>query len=147
MSGLRTTSKTLLRGQLRPAARVAAPLLRRTDARSVGHVPGEDNLGGPGGQQPVPPKPGGPEALKRNWIPIGGGALLLLAAISYMSSGDKPVKSKAADLKAAMSTEIGALPPETPNSLAKRLKDKEVDALTEMSGRKGGGTMGSFRSE
>ncbi|KPM38844.1 hypothetical protein AK830_g7747 [Neonectria ditissima] len=146
MSALRITSKTLLRGQLRPVARVAAPLLRRTEARSVGHVRGADDLGGPGGQKPVPSKPGGPEALKRNWVPIGGGALLLLAAISYMSSGDKPLKSTEADVKAATSEEVDALP-KSSSSLAKRLEDKEVQALKEMSGRKGGGTMGSFRSE
>jgi hypothetical protein len=31
------------------------------------HVYSDGNLGGPGGQQPPPQAPGGPEALKRNW--------------------------------------------------------------------------------
>ncbi|KAH7008605.1 hypothetical protein EDB80DRAFT_893015 [Ilyonectria destructans] len=94
MSALRT-SRTLFRSQLRPVAGVTAPHLRRTQVRFLG---GDEGLGGPGGQKPPPPKPGGPEALKRNWVPIGG-ALLLLAGVSYISSADKPVRPREADLK------------------------------------------------
>ncbi|KAH7165709.1 hypothetical protein EDB81DRAFT_754437 [Dactylonectria macrodidyma] len=146
MSALRTSS-ILFRRQLRPATAPSAPHLRPSQVRFVQHVRDDGDLGGPGGQQPAPSKPGGPEALKRNWVPIGGGALLLLAALSYLSSADKPVKPKEADLKAAISSEVGDLTPPSAATAMDRLKNKDVTALSELSGRKGGGSMGSFRGE
>ncbi|KAH7145965.1 hypothetical protein B0J13DRAFT_332552 [Dactylonectria estremocensis] len=147
MSALRTSS-ILFRRQLRPAAVVlSAPHLRPSQVRSVQHLRDDGDLGGPGGQLPPPSKDGGPEALRRNWISIGGGVLLLLATLSYLSATDKPVKAKQADLKAAISSEIGDLTPSSAAAAMDRLKNKDAPALSEMSGRKSGGTMGSFRGE
>lgn len=70
------SSTVLLRTALRPAiaARSIAPFSTTVSARATTYGP-KDNLGGPGGQQPPPRNPGGPEALKRNWCvsskPIG----------------------------------------------------------------------------
>lgn len=155
----------MLRTQLRPAAALSAPLLRRAQRRLVATFnAGKEDLGGPGGQQPVPQRPGGPEMLKRNWfvlpadkkqpsddtdkrgrMPIAGGAVALVLGVRYLSSFDRPPRTKESDFKASMSTEIGYLPPASPN--AKHIRDTEVQALKEMSGRKGGGSMGPFRAE
>ncbi|KAH6893069.1 hypothetical protein B0T10DRAFT_457183 [Thelonectria olida] len=139
-------SSTLLRSQLRPVAGLPAPLLRRAQGRSAAVFnAGKEDLGGPGGQQPVPGKPGGPEMLKRNWMPIAGGAVALLLGIRYMTSFDKPPRTKEGDLRASMSTEIGYMGPASPG--AKHINETEVQALKEMSGRKGSGGMGPFRAE
>ncbi|PFH61166.1 hypothetical protein XA68_18049 [Ophiocordyceps unilateralis] len=53
-----------------------------------------DSLGGPGGQQPPPSKPNGIDALRRNWMPIGGAALALVAAYAYFRSPEPPVESR-----------------------------------------------------
>ena len=57
-------------GLLRSAAR--APASRASTLRPGAQqvrtqVRGKDDLGGPGGQQPPPKSPGGPEIVKRNW--------------------------------------------------------------------------------
>ncbi|KAI5461648.1 hypothetical protein BGZ63DRAFT_424520 [Mariannaea sp. PMI_226] len=137
----------LLRSQPRLTAGVSAPLLRPVQVRPVTYgVPPDGDLGGPGGQMPPSFKPGGPEMLSRNWIPMAGGALALLLGIKYMSSFDKPPRTTELDMRASNSTEIGYMPQATPNSKPLN-RDTEVQAFTEMSGRKGGGSMGPFRAE
>ncbi|KAJ6438179.1 hypothetical protein O9K51_08770 [Purpureocillium lavendulum] len=136
------------------AVMAAAPL--RQQVRGV-----KDDLGGPGGQQPPPERPGGPEAMRRNWVPIGGAALLILGAYAYLSGG-RPSKP----------TGVPAIPPETAaatgnsatgaskeavaeaadaanaaaGKLAKKLEDQESSALAQLSGRKKS-EFGPFRSE
>ncbi|KAM0433948.1 hypothetical protein ACHAPT_003892 [Fusarium lateritium] len=140
------TTLRMLRSSLRP---VAAPLLRPAQARFAGTIHPEGSLGGPGGQQPAPPNPGGPEALKRNWVPIAGAAGVVLGGL-YLLSPARPKTKRTfeGDMTAANSTEIGAIPQESGRpSIAAKYKDKEVASLTELSGRKGGGGMGGFRAE
>ncbi|CAM1507891.1 Fc.00g047390.m01.CDS01 [Cosmosporella sp. VM-42] len=156
---------------LRRAA-VTAPLRRvqiRHASAQPGHLKNDGDLGGPGGQQPPPPSPGGPEALKRNWyfsnrkipdanaanwnvrLPIGAAAGLVLVSVWYMSSspGAAPARerTRSSDMLAASSTEIGAMSPPTGKSIAKYLEDKESAALGELSGRKGKDGMGGFRAD
>lgn len=82
-------------------------------------------------------------------LPISGGALLVLASFWYLTSSDipKPERTREGDLRAASSTEIGAMPPPSGRSIAKALEDKESAALGELSGRKGREGMGAFRAE
>ncbi|KAF7559269.1 hypothetical protein G7046_g4876 [Stylonectria norvegica] len=153
---LSRTSAVLLRTHLRPSVGTA-PLRSQTRFRS--HLNQGGDLGGPGGQKPPPANPGGPEAIKRNWLPIGGAVLTVLAGVWYLGPSSSPskqaIRSKEADLKAAASTEIGRLPPPRGSPIAKHfednlkddLKDKESKALGELSGRKGKGGMGGFRAE
>lgn len=61
---LRTLRPTLLASS-RPFT-TSAPVRAGTGSGSAFNS-GKENLGGPGGQQPIPPNPGGPEALRRNW--------------------------------------------------------------------------------
>ncbi|KAH7264495.1 hypothetical protein MRS44_012183 [Fusarium solani] len=140
---------TLVR-MLRPGLRpFAAPLLRPAQFRFAGTIHPEGSLGGPGGQQAPPPNPGGPEALKRNWVPIAGAVGVVLGGL-YLLSPAKPKVERTfeGDMRAANSTEIGSIPqPSGRPSLAAKYKDKEVESLTELSGRKGGGGMGGFRAE
>ena len=63
-------SSGMLRSQIRPASRRAAPHLRAgvgQQVRNTTKVHGKDDLGGPGGQEPRPSKQAGPETIKRNW--------------------------------------------------------------------------------
>ncbi|KAF4977687.1 hypothetical protein FZEAL_5828 [Fusarium zealandicum] len=141
------TSAAMLRCRIRPVAGAAAPLLRPAQARFQGHVHPEGNLGGPGGQQPPPANPGGPEALKRNWMPIAAAAGVVFGGVYLLSprrttSLEKTFES---DMQAASSTEIGAMG--QPSARSAKYKGKEVEPLTELSGRKGGGSMGGFRAE
>ncbi|KAL7933970.1 hypothetical protein V8C35DRAFT_280288 [Trichoderma chlorosporum] len=74
------------RTALRPAfaSRSAiAPFSTSAPVRATAYG-NKDNLGGPGGQQPPPRNPGGPEALKRNWMAIGGGALAVLIGYNWI---------------------------------------------------------------
>ncbi|KAF5702872.1 hypothetical protein FMUND_13298 [Fusarium mundagurra] len=88
------TSVVLLRSGTRPAFRSATSIapLRRPQIRQQSAVSSDGDIGGPGGQQVPPPNPSGPEFLKRNWLPIGGAAVLITAVMSYMSSssGSRP---------------------------------------------------------
>ncbi|KAF5674177.1 hypothetical protein FHETE_3010 [Fusarium heterosporum] len=70
-----------MRALLRPMVR--APLvLPQIRLKGVGpkHVRSDGNLGGPGGQQPAPASPGGPESIKQSWMPIA-------AAIGVVAGG------------------------------------------------------------
>lgn len=54
--------------RLRPAAATrTSMLLRNNGVQRRAQTRGPDDLGGPGGQQPPPKNPGGPDAVKRNW--------------------------------------------------------------------------------
>ncbi|KAK5993850.1 hypothetical protein PT974_07287 [Cladobotryum mycophilum] len=75
-------SSGMLRTLIRPA-RTAAPL-RSTQIRTQ-TIGGKESLGGPGGQQPPPRNPGGPEALQRNWMYIGGAFLTLAIGYSWIT--------------------------------------------------------------
>ncbi|KAL6807007.1 hypothetical protein GGI42DRAFT_265792 [Trichoderma sp. SZMC 28013] len=75
------------RSVLRPAfasRSVIAPFSTTAPVRATAFGSGKDDLGGPGGQQPPPRNPGGPEALKRNWMAIGGGALAVLIGYNWI---------------------------------------------------------------
>ncbi|KAG5981624.1 hypothetical protein E4U55_002736 [Claviceps digitariae] len=77
-------SAGLLRGRIRvPPSRAVRASPRYMSATQVSRV--KDDLGGPGGQQPPPRKPSGVEILREQWLKIGGGALILLAAYAYLS--------------------------------------------------------------
>lgn len=56
---------------LRPALRTIAcrptPTSRILPLRQIRPESNKHDLGGPGGQQPPSSKPGGPEAIQRNW--------------------------------------------------------------------------------
>ncbi|EGR49636.1 uncharacterized protein TRIREDRAFT_106591 [Trichoderma reesei QM6a] len=60
---LRTLRPTLLASSSRPFTTTA----RVRAGSGSAFNSGKEDLGGPGGQQPIPPNPGGPEALRRNW--------------------------------------------------------------------------------
>ena len=54
------------------AAAAASSSLMRSGGAGGGaqirtQIRGKEDLGGPGGQQPAPKQPGGPDAVKRNW--------------------------------------------------------------------------------
>ncbi|KAL6876193.1 hypothetical protein HDV57DRAFT_155028 [Trichoderma longibrachiatum] len=78
---LRTLRPTLLASS-RPFT-TSAPVRAGTGSGSAFNS-GKENLGGPGGQQPIPPNPGGPEALRRNWLVIGGAALAVLVGYNWI---------------------------------------------------------------
>ncbi|KAM0264271.1 hypothetical protein ACHAQJ_000760 [Trichoderma viride] len=89
------SSIALIRTTLRPAfasRSVIAPFSTTAPAPASTYGRDDGNLGGPGGQQPPPRNPGGPEALRRNWMAIGGGALALL--IGYNFFARDPVDAK-----------------------------------------------------
>lgn len=56
-----TAVRQVLRVGSRQTPRVSARMTQQ--ARQISN---KDDLGGPGGQEPPPPKPEGPEAIKRN---------------------------------------------------------------------------------
>ncbi|SPJ91979.1 uncharacterized protein FTOL_13633 [Fusarium torulosum] len=99
-------SINILRCSIRPVAR-AAPVLQ---VRHQSGVSSDGDIGGPGSQQTSPPNPGFRETLNRNWRPIAGAGLLIIAALSYMSSSKGRRTPLDGDLKAASSTEIGMSP-------------------------------------
>ncbi|KAH7489283.1 hypothetical protein HZ326_20870 [Fusarium oxysporum f. sp. albedinis] len=99
-------SVNLLRCGIRPVTR-AAPVLQ---LRQQSGVSSDGDIGGPGSQQTPPPNPGFRETLNRNWRSIAGAGLLVVAALSYMSSSKGRRAPSDADLKAASSTEIGMSP-------------------------------------
>ncbi|PNP74303.1 hypothetical protein FNYG_12352 [Fusarium nygamai] len=97
-------SVNILRCSIRPVIR-AAPVLQ---VRQQSGVSSDGDIGGPGSQQTPPPNPGFRETLNRNWRPIAGAGLLVVAVLSYMSSNGRRALDE--DLKAASSTEIGISP-------------------------------------
>ncbi|RFU79232.1 hypothetical protein TARUN_2944 [Trichoderma arundinaceum] len=77
----------LFRTVLRPAfasRSVIAPFSTTAPAR-VSAFGGKEDLGGPGGQQPPPQSPGGPDLLRRNWLVIGGAALAVLVGYNWIA--------------------------------------------------------------
>ncbi|KLO96623.1 uncharacterized protein LW93_13722 [Fusarium fujikuroi] len=140
---------------LRPVVRI--PLLRpqiRLATTNPTHVHPDGNLGGPGGQQPPPTRPGGPEAITRNWMPIAAAAGVIAGGVYIMlpTRGKPPERTLESDMVAANSTAIGYIgqPSGKPGiaSHYRELRDgKEVESMKELSGRKGGGSMGPFRAE
>ncbi|UNI18499.1 hypothetical protein JDV02_004766 [Purpureocillium takamizusanense] len=156
-AGRRTTAPPGGRPVLSPAT--AAPTGPHPhQAQQVRGV--KDDLGGPGGQQPPPQKPSGTDALRRNWVPFGGAALLLLGAYAYLTGGgptDKPSGMPALPPETETAVGVGgvggvgrevspAAVEEAAGRLAKRLEDKESATLARLSGRRKS-EFGSFRSE
>ncbi|KAF5607430.1 uncharacterized protein FSUBG_5329 [Fusarium subglutinans] len=139
----------------RPVVRI--PLLRpqiRLATTNPTHVHPDGNLGGPGGQQPPPVRPGGPEAITRNWMPIAAAAAVIAGGVFIIlpTRGKSPERTLESDMVAANSTAIGYIgqPSGKPGiaSHYRELRDgKEVESMKELSGRKGGGSMGPFRAE
>ncbi|KAL6879264.1 hypothetical protein J3F83DRAFT_295236 [Trichoderma novae-zelandiae] len=70
---------------LRPALVASSRPFTTTLPARVSAFGGKEDIGGPGGQQPPPPNPGGPEALRRNWMLIGGAALAVLVGYNWIA--------------------------------------------------------------
>ncbi|ODA83062.1 hypothetical protein RJ55_01571 [Drechmeria coniospora] len=140
----------LLRHRVRLLARAPAPLHRRR----AGTL--QNDLGGPRAQQPRSQNIGEPEKMKRNWVPVGGAALLVVAAYAYLTGSSPspkvvtPTKETMGDKVSSTNSEEAGAPSqageETNGSLAKRLEDTESDALAKLSGRKKS-EYGSFRAD
>lgn len=58
-----TTTRQILRSGFSRQASAAVCSGRRLQTRQIGN---KNDLGGPIGQEPIPEKPAGPEAMKRN---------------------------------------------------------------------------------
>ncbi|KAL3594509.1 hypothetical protein FPOAC2_08822 [Fusarium poae] len=116
---------------IRPVARMPFRLCQQRLASTKPnpkHVYSDGNLGGPGGQQPPPQAPGGPEALKRNWPPIAAAAAVLAGGFWIML----PRKGN---------------PPEMTLQSYKDLKNLDSpEGLKELSGRKPN-PLGGFRAD
>ncbi|KAL7941767.1 hypothetical protein V8C42DRAFT_167748 [Trichoderma barbatum] len=114
-------SITVFRTVLRPAVAsrsLIAPFSTTAPARATTYPSkatygaGKEDLGGPGGQQPPPQSPGGPEALKRNWMAIGGAALALLIGYNWIikdPDGAKQQRDKTlGEMSGRTKTEMGS---------------------------------------
>ncbi|GJN75676.1 hypothetical protein VFPFJ_08330 [Purpureocillium lilacinum] len=157
MAILRASSGGLLRAA---AGRRAAPPGRSVLAATAAttprlHVRGvKDDLGGPGGQEPPPEKPSGTDAIRRNWVPLGGAALLLVGAYAYLTGGPtKPTGVPVIPPETETAVGVGVGKDASPGAeqhavakLAKKLEDKESESLAQLSGRKKS-EFGPFRSE
>ncbi|KAF5019571.1 hypothetical protein F66182_8424 [Fusarium sp. NRRL 66182] len=126
---------------LRPVVRIVAlrPQIRLA-ATNPTHVHPDGNLGGPGAnaaRMPITAAAG----------VVAGGFYIMLP-----KRGKSPERTLESDMVAANSTEIGYIgqPSGRPGiaSHYRELRDgKEVESMKELSGRKGGGSMGGFRAE
>ncbi|RKL13029.1 hypothetical protein BFJ68_g7412 [Fusarium oxysporum] len=135
---------------LRPVVRI--PLLRpqiRLATTNPTHVHPDGNLGGPGVTLTLlvitTDTPRMPIAAAVGVI--AGGVYIMLPA-----RGKSPERTLESDMVAANSTAIGYIgqPSGKPGiaSHYRELRDgKEVESMKELSGRKGGGSMGPFRAE
>ncbi|KND93644.1 hypothetical protein TOPH_01374 [Tolypocladium ophioglossoides CBS 100239] len=128
------SSSGMLRSHIRPAARNAPPRIRAAQQ-----------------QKPPPPNPGGPEAIRRNWVPLGGAALLFVAMYAYLTRTPPKAATmpqpEAAEAKQARPSKLPPIKEEgRRDGLAKRLEDKESTALSQLSGRKKS-EFGAFRAE
>lgn len=148
---------------LRPAAVQTARTSTRTGAAVIHQrrclTRGPDDLGGPGGQEPPPSNPGGPEVIKRRWPLIGGGVLGVLALYTYLTTDGAPKKGELkqaarkgeAELKQAArkgEAELRDGVRKGEEGLRDGLKEMEGsarEAAAELRGKKGG--MGGFRGE
>lgn len=68
---------------LRPVVRMRSQI--RLASTKPTHVYPDGDLGGPGGQQPPPQAPGGPEAVKRNWYEYHSSTKLKLTLLGCLS--------------------------------------------------------------
>ncbi|KFA46517.1 hypothetical protein S40293_10792 [Stachybotrys chartarum IBT 40293] len=118
MSLSRLANAPLRPARFRPSTG-ADPLLRAAPQRRP-FTQGPDNLGGPGGQEPPPPNPGGVDVLKRRWMPIVGGGLLAVAGMAYLLRSPEEV-NKGRE-KVAEGTE--------------KLKEYEAKVQAELTGKK-----------
>lgn len=148
-------STGLLRNHIKLTPRAIGASPRYISATPVSRV--KDELGGPGGQKPPPTKPGGPEAIRRNWFAIGGGALLLAAAYSYLTAPKETkeaVERRAVELekKAESKAGISGLAPikedavEVGRNVAAQTKEQAAKTMKDLSGR-GETDQRSFRHE
>ncbi|KAK8926994.1 hypothetical protein H634G_02035 [Metarhizium anisopliae BRIP 53293] len=143
----------LLRNHIRPAAsRATSP--RVTAAQLRHKITSKDgDLGGPGGQQPPPPNPGGPEAVKRNWVPVGGAALAAVAAYAYFSSPGASVdKARQTDARNPSQAELEDLTAVSKDAeqlgtkVGQQVAEQASKTMKEMSGRQKT-DQGSFRHD
>ncbi|KAG5924291.1 hypothetical protein E4U42_004708 [Claviceps africana] len=115
----------------------------------------KDDLGGPGGQQPPPRKPG--DLTRQQWLKIGGGALLLIAAIAYFS-GTPPRDTKEAakrrvlELERTAERKAGISPIkedafEASRNVAAKTSEQAGKTMRELSGREKPKELGSFRHD
>ncbi|KAH8177086.1 hypothetical protein LIA77_02168 [Sarocladium implicatum] len=107
-----------------------------------------DDMGGPGGQVPPPQNPGGPDAAKRNWVPIAAGVFSVGAGFWYISSSSsrkqEKLVSRAKDLEKRGLSKVeelkneGAAKAQQLENKARNLQgDDSPKPLQEVSGRKG----------
>ncbi|KAG6040081.1 hypothetical protein E4U41_001422 [Claviceps citrina] len=111
----------------------------------------KDDIGGPGGQQPPPQRPGGFDALRQHWLKIGGGALLLVAAYAYLGGNPRETKEaakrKALELERAAERKAGISPiKEDAYEAGRNMSEQAGKTMREMSGREKT-KQGSFRHE
>ncbi|KAM3530963.1 hypothetical protein MY4038_004726 [Beauveria bassiana] len=130
-----TAARQLLRSSVpRLAPRVCAV---RQQTRQLSK---QEDLGGPGGQEPPPQKPAGPEAFKRNAPLYAGIGLVAIAVYAYLT---QPKESQKVAGKAIYAGEKA-------RDAAKRelgnTKEEMVSGMQKMSGRGTEGQKG-FRSE
>ncbi|KAG5950770.1 hypothetical protein E4U53_004441 [Claviceps sorghi] len=115
----------------------------------------KDDLGGPGGQQPPPRKPG--DLSRQQWLKLGGGALLVVAALAYLS-GTPPrdtkeaAKRKALELERTAERKAGISPIkedafEASRNVAAKTSEQAGKTMRELSGREKPKELGSFRHE
>ncbi|KID73330.1 uncharacterized protein G6M90_00g063570 [Metarhizium brunneum] len=139
----------LLRNHIRPAAsRAISP---RVTAAQLRHKITTND--GPGGQQPPPPNPGGPEAVKRNWVPVGGAALVAVAAYAYLSSSGASVdKARQTDARNPSQAELEDLTAVSKDAeqlgakVGQQVAEQASKTMKEMSGRQKT-DQGSFRHD
>ncbi|TQV91709.1 hypothetical protein IF1G_09775 [Cordyceps javanica] len=128
-------ARQLLRSSLpRLAPRACAGRQQRRLASS------KDDLGGPGGQSPIPEKPAGAEAFKRNGPLYAGIGLVAIAAYAYLTQ-PRETEHAAGKAIAAGERAKAAGKQELQNT-----KEEIVSGMQQMSGRDADGQKG-FRSE
>ncbi|EHK20080.1 uncharacterized protein TRIVIDRAFT_68653 [Trichoderma virens Gv29-8] len=103
-------SITVFRTALRPAfasRSVIAPFSTTAPARVTAYG-GKDDLGGPAGQK----RPGGTDALKRNWMAIGGAAIAVLIGYNWVIKNPEEARQQRDKTMGEMSgrtkTEMGS---------------------------------------
>ncbi|KAJ6787006.1 hypothetical protein PWT90_07431 [Aphanocladium album] len=99
-----------------------------------------DDLGGPGGQEPAPEKPEGPEALKRRAPLYAGIGLVAVAAYAYLTQPKETQKM------AGKAMYAGEKAKQASKNELENTKDEIVGGMQKMSGRGTEGQKG-FRSE
>ncbi|OAQ65142.1 hypothetical protein VFPPC_16310 [Pochonia chlamydosporia 170] len=139
-------SAGLLRNHIRPAASQAKSPRGFATTQLRRRATSKDDLGGPGGQQPPPPNPGGPEAVKRNWIPIGGAALAAVAAYAYLTAPKSTIDKAKDSTRTEELNAIGEDAKDIGKKVGQQVSEQANKTMKEMSGRQKT-EQGSFRHD